>query len=174
MAQQINKLLPALACLWAVSSIYSVQATDINLSGIVIASACIVDTGTKEQTVTFQQARAVDYLKVGDTSEWQDFELTLSSCPPSTTQVTALFSGDADTDDATKFANSHGSATGMALEIMTRDHQTEISPADTLAVKVNGNDHRAVFPLSARMYTPTDRVTPGEFKTVVQLNFTYQ
>lgn len=52
MAQQINKLLPALACLWAVSSIYSVQATDINLSGIVIASACIVDTGTKEQTVT--------------------------------------------------------------------------------------------------------------------------
>lgn len=139
MAQQINKLLPALACLWAVSSIYSVQATDINLSGIVIASACIVDTGTKEQTVTFQQARAVDYLKVGDTSEWQDFELTLSSCPPSTTQVTALFSGDADTDDATKFANSQGSATGMALEIMTRDHQTEISPADTLAVKVNGN-----------------------------------
>ncbi|MDI5536143.1 hypothetical protein MJM28_27460, partial [Salmonella enterica subsp. enterica serovar Montevideo] len=42
-----------------------------------------------------------------------------------TTQVTALFSGDADTDDATKFANSQGSATGMALEIMTRDHQTE-------------------------------------------------
>lgn len=29
MAQQINKLLPTLACLWAVSSIYSVQATDI-------------------------------------------------------------------------------------------------------------------------------------------------
>ncbi|HCH9279045.1 TPA: type 1 fimbrial protein [Salmonella enterica] len=174
MAQQINKLLPALACLWAVSSIYSVQATDINLSGTVIASACIVDTGTKEQTVTFQQARAVDYLKVGDTSEWQDFELTLSSCPPSTTQVTALFSGDADTDDTTKFANSQGSATGMALEIMTRDHQTEISPAGALAVNVNSNDRRAVFPLSARMYTPTGHVTSGEFKTVVQLTFTYQ
>lgn len=174
MAQRISKLLPALTCLWAVSGLHAVQATDINLSGTVVASACTVDTGTKEQTVTFEQARAVDYPNVGDTSEWQDFTLTLSACPPSTTQVTALFSGDADTDDITKFANAQGSASGIALQIMTRDHLSEISPADELATSVDSTSRRAVFPLSARMYTPTGAVTAGEFITTVQLTFTYQ
>ena len=174
MAQQISKLLPALACLWAVGGMNAVQAADINLSGTVVASACTVDTGTKEQTVTFDQARAVDYTKVGNTSEWQDFELALSGCPLSTTQVTALFSGNADNDDGTKFANAQGSATGMALQIMTRDHLKEIPPAGKLAVTIDGDSRRAVFPLSARMYTPTGLVTAGEFKTIVQLTFTYQ
>lgn len=164
------KLLPALACMWMAA----VNAADIQLSGTVVASACTIDTGTKDQTVTFKQARAVNYSKVGDTSEWQDFELTLSGCPASTTQVTALFSGDADDDDLTKFANAQGSASGMALQIMTRDHLTEISPAGKLAVNVDADSHRALFPLSARMYTPTGNVTAGEFNTTVQLTFTYQ
>ena len=174
MAQQINTLLPALVCLWGICGVQTVQATDINLSGTVVASACIVDTGTIDQTVTFEQARAVDYPRIGDTSEWQDFELTLSACPLSTTRVTALFSGDADSDDASKFANSQGSASGMALQITTRDHQTEISPEQTLAVSVDRTTRRAIFPLSARMYTPTGQVTAGEFKSIVQLTFTYQ
>lgn len=174
MAQQINKLLPALACLWAVSGINSVQATDINLSGTVVASACIVDTDTVDQTVNFEQARAVDYHIVGDTSEWQDFELTLSACPISTTKVTALFSGEADRDDTTKFANVQGDASGIALQIMTRDHLTEISPEDVYQVGVDNKSHRAEFPLSARMYTATGQVTAGEFRATVQLTFTYQ
>lgn len=174
MAQQIRSTLSALICLWAISNISTAQATDINLSGTVVASACTVDTGTKEQTVTFDQARAADYVKMGDTSEWQDFELTLSGCPAATTKVTALFSGDADNDDVTKFANAQGNAGGMALQIMTRDHLTEISPAGELAVSVDSQSRRAVFPLSARMYTPTGKVTAGEFNTIVQLTFTYQ
>lgn len=174
MAQQINKLLPALACLWAVSGIDSMQAAEINLSGTVVASACIVDANTKEQTVIFEQALAVNYPNPGDTSEWQDFELTLSSCPASTTQVTAKLSGDADSDDITKFANSQGSASGMALQIMKRDHLTEISPEGSLAAAVDKVSRKAIFPLSARMYTPTGTVTAGEFKTTVQLTFTYQ
>lgn len=151
----------------------SVQATDIDISGTVVASACTVDAGSKEQTVTFEQARAVNYTRVGETSEWQDFSLSLSSCPASTTQVTATFNGDVDTDDITKFANTQGDASGMALQVMTRDHQTEISPMGTLAVKVAAN-RTASFPLSARLYTPTGAVTAGSFNTVVQLEFTYQ
>lgn len=174
MAQQINRLFPALACLWGICGGQGVQATDIDISGTVVASACTVDTDTIGQTVTFEQARAVDYSRIGDISEWQDFELTLSACPLSTTQVTAQFSGDADSDDATKFANAQGSASGMALQLMTRDHQTEISPQGTLVVDVNKDSRRAVFPLSARMYTPTGRVTSGEFQTTVQFTFTYQ
>ncbi|EBG2395036.1 type 1 fimbrial protein [Salmonella enterica subsp. enterica] len=174
MAQQINKRLPALLGLWAVSAVHCSQAANIDLTGTVVASPCVVDTNTREQTVTFEQARAVDYTEVGKTSEWQDFELTLSSCPVSTRQVTALFSGNADDVDTTKFANTQGSASGMALQLMTRDRQTEISPEGTLEVKVDNESHKAVFPLSARMYTPTGQVSAGEFQTIVQLTFTYQ
>lgn len=174
MAPHLKPILPALICLWVACHVSAAQATDINLSGTVVASPCTVDTSTQAQTVTFDQARAVDYLRVGDTSEWQDFELTLSACPASTTQVTALFSGDADNDDVTKFANAQGSADGMALQIMTRDHLTEISPAGELAVSVDSQSRRATFPLSARMYTPTGKVAAGEFNTTVQLTFTYQ
>lgn len=170
MTRQVLKYIPALTCLW----ITNVPAAEINLSGTVVAAACTVDTNTKAQTVTFQQARAIDYQTVGKTSEWQDFQLTLSGCPASTTQVTASFSGDADTVDPTKFANSLGDATGMAMQIMTRDHLAEIQPLGELSVGVNNVQHSVIFPLSARMYTPTGVVTAGEFKTVVQFSFTYQ
>lgn len=168
------KRLPALLCLWAIYGINAAQAANINLSGTVVAAACTVDTGTKEQTVTFQQARAVDYTRVGDSSEWQDFTLTLSACPVSTTLVTASFSGAPDDDDATKFANTQGDATGMALQIMTRDHLTEIQPSSELSVRVDSAKRSAEFPLSARMFTPTGSVTAGQFQTVVQFSFTYQ
>ncbi|MCR6674165.1 type 1 fimbrial protein [Escherichia marmotae] len=170
MTRQVLKYIPALVCMWVTGA----PAADINLSGTVVAAACTVDTNTKAQTVTFQQARAVDYKTVGSTSEWQDFQLSLSGCPASTTQVTASFSGDADTVDPTKFSNSLGNATGMALQIMTRDHLTEIQPLGALTVGVNSTQNSVIFPLSARLYTPTGVVTAGEFKTVMQFSFTYQ
>lgn len=173
--QQATRIRASIAVsLWVALACMHARAADINLSGTVVASACTVDAGTKDQAVTFEQARAVDYPTIGDVSEWQDFSLTLSACPASTTQVTATFTGDADNDDPTKFANTQGDATGMALQIMSRDHTTEISPQGALAVSVDSTNHSATFPLSARLYTPTGHVTAGEFKTVVQFSFTYQ
>lgn len=173
MRKSINPFTPTLASLLLLLCA-NAQATDLNISGTVVAAACTVDAGSKNQTVTFEQARAADYTRAGATGEWQDFSLTLSSCPTSTTQVTATFNGDTDHDDPTKFANSQGDATGMAMQIMTRDHATEISPAGTLAVNVDGATRKAQFPLSARLYTPTGAVRAGEFNTTVQFTFTYQ
>ncbi|HGH4663329.1 TPA: fimbrial protein [Enterobacter kobei] len=169
----IERVKSTLACLvFALCS--SAQATTIDLSGTVVASACTVDAGSKNQTVRFDQARAVNFSRVGATGEWQDFSLTLSSCPSSTTRVQATLTGDSDSDDQTKFANSSGDATGMAMQIMTRDHLTEISPAGSITVDVDRTTHNAQFPLAARLYTPTGTVTAGEFNTTVQFTFTYQ
>ena len=169
----IERVKSTLACLvFALCS--SAQATTIDLSGTVVASACTVDTGSKNQTVRFDQARAVNFSRVGATGEWQDFSLTLSSCPSSTTRVKATLTGDSDSDDQTKFANSSGDATGMAMQIMTRDHLTEISPAGSITVDVDRTTHNAQIPLAARLYTPTGTVTAGEFNTTVQFTFTYQ
>ncbi|MCM7806027.1 type 1 fimbrial protein [Enterobacter kobei] len=103
----IERVKSTLACLvFALCS--SAQATTIDLSGTVVASACTVDTGSKNQTVRFDQARAVNFSRVGATGEWQDFSLTLSSCPSSTTRVKATLTGDSDSDDQTKFATAAG------------------------------------------------------------------
>ncbi|EKA4598428.1 type 1 fimbrial protein [Salmonella enterica] len=174
MAYRVKQRIPVLAVLLALTVCGLVHGADINLSGIVIASACTIDTATQSQKVTFDQARATDYQTPGASGEWQDFSLTLSSCPTSTSSVTATFSGDPDSDDPTKFANTQGDAAGMALQIMSRDHLTEIRPAGTFTVNVDGASHRAEFPLSARMYAPTGEVTAGSFYTVVQFTFTYQ
>ena len=160
----IERVKSTLACLvFALCS--SAQATTIDLSGTVVASACTVDTGSKNQTVRFDQARAVNFSRVGATGEWQDFSLTLSSCPSSTTRVKATLTGDSDSDDQTKFANSSGDATGMAMQIMTRDHLTEISPAGSITAEVAGTTHNAQFPPAARLYPPTRSV---------QFTFTFQ
>lgn len=175
MMRQVTRIRASIVVsLWVALVCTDALAADINLSGTVVAAACTVDAGSKEQTVTFKQARAVDYPNIGDSSEWQDFALTLSSCPASTTQVTATFSGDADGDDPTKFANTQGDATGMALQIMNRAHSAEFSPLGTLSVSVDNVSRSATFPFSARLYTPTGHVTAGDFKTVVQFSFTYQ
>lgn len=173
MTIRVRKLIPTLASVMLILG-SSAHAINIDLRGTVVASACTVDAGSLIQTVKFEQARAVNYKTPGATSEWQDFSLTLSSCPPSTTQVTATTSGNADNDDPTKFANTNGDATGMALQIMTRDHLTEIQPLGSLAIAVDTVNRSATFPLSARLYTPTGSVTAGEFNTTVQFTFTYQ
>lgn len=172
--QKVKQGFPMLIAALIVSMSGQAKGTEIDLSGIVVASPCTVDTGTQNQTVTFRQARAIDYQEVGDTSEWQDFSLTLSRCPVSTTRVVATFIGDADLIDTSKFANSQGDAQGIALQLMTRDHNTEIAPSDEQSVNVDNATRNAIFLLSARMYTPTGQVTAGEFNTVVQVNFTYQ
>ncbi|EEC5266162.1 type 1 fimbrial protein [Salmonella enterica subsp. enterica] len=174
MAQQKIRIIVIFTALWGTFGTAYSSAADITISGTVVASACVVDAGTREQTVKFEQARAVNYTQPGDTSEWQDFALTLSSCPASTTLVTASLSGNADSDDPSKFANSQGDATGMALQIMTRDHLTEIAPMGEISANVDPINRSAIFPLSARMYTPTGSVVAGDFNTTVQLSFTYQ
>lgn len=104
--QKVKQGFPILIAALIVSMSGQAKSTEIDLSGRVVASPCTVDTGTQNQTVTFRQARAIDYQEVGDTSEWQDFSLTLSRCPVSTTRVVATFIGDADLIDTSKFANS--------------------------------------------------------------------
>ncbi|ANO88405.1 type 1 fimbrial protein [Escherichia coli] len=172
--QRSATIFTLLVTLWPLCAFHSAQAADININGTVVASACVIDTQTKDQTVRFEQARAVNYDTVGHTSEWQNFSLNLSSCPASTSSVTALFTGESDLVDQTKFANTLGDATGMALQIMTDDHITEISPNGKMTVNVDQASRKATFPLAARMYTPTGTVTAGEFHTVVQFTFTYQ
>lgn len=53
MAYRVKQRIPVLAVLLSLTVCGLVHGADINLSGIVIASACTIDTATQSQKVTF-------------------------------------------------------------------------------------------------------------------------
>jgi len=74
--------------LLAVCYAFNVQAVNINISGTVVATPCVVDLTSVNQTIDFGQLRATDFQNVQSAGEWRPFSLLLTNCPASTTQVT--------------------------------------------------------------------------------------
>jgi len=154
--------------------IFVAHADDITLNviGKILATPCVVDPGTVNQTVEFGQAIATDFKQAGDAGKWKDFALSLSRCPVTTTESEVTFGGTPDNDAPDKFINN-GTSKGLALELANRAHDTQFSPGSKMRVNVDSSAHTALFPLSARMVSTTGAATGGTFASVVQLTFTY-
>jgi len=148
------------------------DAVTVNITGRVTASACTVDDSSIIQTVTFGNVSITAFPSIGSSAAWKDFSLNLSSCPLSTTKVIGTFSGNADSNDANKYSNT-GTSKGLALQMSSRDHQTDLGPNSSLTVNVNSNDQTAIFPLSARLIRTGD-VGSGSFRSQVLVTFSYE
>ncbi|MBE4916787.1 type 1 fimbrial protein [Enterobacter cloacae complex sp. P6RS] len=147
--------------------------SNINISGQVIASPCVVDTGTVSKMVNLGEATKQNLINAGDGAVWSDFELLVQNCPAGTSSVTAKFTGNADTQDPTAWKNS-GTSNNVALRIASRDHATAYSVNSTMQVNVDSSTRSSTFPLSARMFTPQGNSTAGTFQAVMNVDFTYQ
>lgn len=55
----------------ASSMSWAVQATNINIAGNVVASACNVDSGSVSQDVDFGQLRSTDLKEAGTATDWK-------------------------------------------------------------------------------------------------------
>ncbi|NTY86575.1 type 1 fimbrial protein [Serratia fonticola] len=152
----------------------SCGAVDMTLGGKVIATPCLVDTGSVSQEVDFRQLRATDLKTAGSSSEWQPFEVKLKSCPLSTSKVTVTLSGNVISGDATLFANA-GTAANVAVQIAEDANRSNLLPNGGAGMTVNVDAQRnATYALVGRMNSPTGNTGPGTINSVVQMNFTYQ
>lgn len=150
----------------------AVQATDLNMTGIVLASPCTVDTGSISQDVDFGQLHNTDLRTAGDASEWKPFEVKLTNCPASTTSVKVTFSGTRDSTNATLYANA-GSATNAAVQMAQTANKSLVQgDGSSMTVAVNAQ-HNAIYALAGRVMS-TGGTGPGTFRSVVQMSFTYQ
>ncbi|MCK6696299.1 fimbrial protein [Enterobacter bugandensis] len=147
--------------------------SNINISGQVIASPCVVDTGTVSKVVNLGEDTKQNLINAGDGGVWSDFDLLVQNCPTGTSSVTAKFTGNADTQDPTAWKNS-GTSNNVALRIASRDHATTYSVNSTMQVNVDNSTRSSTFPLSARMFTPQGNSTAGTFQSVMNVDFTYQ
>ncbi|BEO88480.1 fimbrial protein [Serratia ureilytica] len=148
------------------------DATTVNITGRVTASACTVDASSINQTVPFGKVAITSFPSIGSSGAWKDFSLNLSSCPLSTTKVIGTFSGNADSNDVNKYANT-GTSKGIALQMSSRDHQTDLGPNSSLTINVNSTDQTAIFPLSARLIRTGDAGS-GSFQSQALVTFSYE
>ncbi|MGN7790332.1 fimbrial protein [Enterobacter sp. 22452] len=147
------------------------EGPSINISGIVVAASCTIDSDTVDKQVTLPKTQAHSMADAGTGSDWVDFNLNLSACPAYLQSVTVKFTGTPDDKDNTTYKNT-GDAQNVSLQLAART--TNYGNGSTMKVDVDSATHTAVFPLSARIYSPTGGATLGTFGAVVSLDFTYQ
>ncbi|HCH9279046.1 TPA: type 1 fimbrial protein [Salmonella enterica] len=149
------------------------QAVNIDITGTVVASPCVVNGGNDSLAIdlgTSIQANTLD--SSGKATPWAEKTLTLSGCPASTTSFSVAFAGTADTD--TDFYKNTGTATNLKLELT--DDTSEHAYKNGAALKdiaISSSTHAYDLKLRSRAVA-TGLVMPGSIEGQVQATFTYQ
>lgn len=97
-------------------------AGTVNFNGEIIDAACTVDTGSASQTVKLGRYSKSELKASGDKTVGTKFSIVLADCPETVTSATIKFDGSADKTNSNLLAVT-GGATGVAINLMTADHQ---------------------------------------------------
>lgn len=149
-------------------SIAGAEPVNINITGKVIASPCVVASGSNIN-VNLGDIPAADFAVAGTTSTPVNFTINLASCPVGTTSVVVTFTGTEDPDFPVRYKNS-GTA-NVAIELIQvstgylKGNNTNITQS-VLA------DRTVTYNLRAQAYSKGN-VMPGTISGIVQANFTY-
>lgn len=151
-------------------------AEDANLTikGNVMASPCVVDTDSANQTIDFGQRRSGDFLAAGSVGEWQPFSVLLTHCPITTRQATVLLTGAATSGpDGVPLYASLGSAPNVGIQIADGNTRQTLGPGSRVTIAVDNTGNSATLALVSRLYS-TGQVGAGQIRGAMQLDFTYQ
>lgn len=153
---------------------YNVAKADpvnINITGKVVASPCVVNNNNSNLNVdlgTAIQANTLEAAGAGTTPT--PFNLSLTACPVGTSNVKVTFTGAAAAAPQSNMYLNTGAATPLAVELSSGG--TVLGNNSSLILPVQA-DRTVTYALSARAVTPTGNVMPGSISAVVQANFIY-
>ncbi|WMT16055.1 fimbrial protein [Serratia fonticola] len=153
--------------------LFEVNAADINVNGQVVASPCIIDIATENQTVDFGKLQHRDFSATGSASEWIPISLKLTTCPASTSKVIANFSGSPDDDDSALYNNA-GTARNIAVQLSDVTHAQKLGMGSSLTVAVDSALRTATVPLASRLFSVNGMSKGGSIIGAVQVGVTYQ
>ncbi|WP_423739376.1 fimbrial protein [Cronobacter sakazakii] len=138
------------------------------------ASACDVESASKNKTVDMGIATADAFSQPSTYGPWVPFELSVMNCPVATTAVDATFSGELDPTNSTAY-RSTGTGKGLALQLVDGKNNMYMLPGgDKYTETVDEATHSATFQLRARYVRTTEPLVPGTFESAVQVTFTYR
>lgn len=149
------------------------QAVNIDITGQVIASPCVINGNDTSLAVNLGDNIQADSLSTaGSATNWTDATLTLTGCPASTSSFSVSFAGSAD-DDADFYANT-GTATNLKLELTDETGNSAFKNGAQLNnVVIPSDTHAYDLKMRARAVSKGG-VMPGTIRGQVQATFTYQ
>ncbi|ECC1660469.1 type 1 fimbrial protein [Salmonella enterica subsp. salamae] len=149
------------------------QAVNIDITGLVVASPCVVNGNNQSLAVNLGDAIQANELSAsGSATAWTDVTLKLTNCPASTTSFSVAFAGTTDTD-ADYYKNT-GTATNLKLELTDETGSAVYKNGAKLEnVAIPGTTHAYDLKMRARAMS-NGSVMPGTIVGQVQATFTYQ
>ncbi|MDE9620254.1 fimbrial protein [Citrobacter portucalensis] len=148
-------------------------ALNIDITGKVVASPCKVNGGDNSLDVSLgENIQANELSAPGNSTNWINFDLSLTNCPASTTSFSVAFAGTAD-DDADYYKNT-GTATNLKLQLTSQSGDKIFNNGSTLEnVLINPDTHAYTIPLRTHAVSK-GLVMPGSIQGQIQATFTYQ
>ncbi|MBD1403494.1 type 1 fimbrial protein [Leclercia adecarboxylata] len=168
-------LTASLSAVLFAGNIYAADSVSINVTGKVIASPCkTLNGGSDALNVDLGQSILANSLEAAGTgSAMTAFDLPVTGCPASTTNVKVTFTGTPDATDATMWANNATKpATNTAVELSQQTTGTILSNNSSLTGAVEGGN--TTFKLQARVYSKAGAVMPGDVSSAIVASFEYQ
>ncbi|MEX2976660.1 fimbrial protein [Serratia fonticola] len=163
----------ALVIMASANNMVLADAVNINITGNVVASPCVVNNNNSNLSVDLGQTiQAGTLATAGAGTTLTPFNLSLTACPVGTNNVTVTFTGTAAAAPQTNMYLNTGVATPLAIELSSGGLGTVLGNNSTLTMPVLVN-RTVTFPLLARAVTSTGNVTAGSIVAVIQANFTY-
>ncbi|HHQ6576278.1 TPA: fimbrial protein [Serratia fonticola] len=163
----------ALVIMASANNMALADAVNINITGNVVASPCVVNNNNSNLSVDLGQTiQAGTLATAGAGTTLTPFNLSLTACPVGTNNVTVTFTGTAAAAPQTNMYLNTGVATPLAIELSSGGLGTVLGNNSTLTMPVLVN-RTVTFPLLARAVTSTGNVTAGSIVAVIQANFTY-
>lgn len=154
---------------------YAADDVTINVTGKVIASPCTTINGSAStlSVPLGDTIQANSMATAGSGTELKTFDLPLTGCPESTTNIKATFTGTADTEVSLWKNTAATPAENTAVELTEQSAPTEpLGNNSTLSTRVTAGN--ATFKLAARAFSKLGSVTPGDISSTIVVSFEYQ
>ncbi|MDA3990630.1 fimbrial protein [Klebsiella aerogenes] len=151
------------------------KTPNLIITGTVTTDSCNVDTDSQNLKVPLGDVVTGRFVRVGDTSPSQKFNITLTDCDTGVKGASITFTGTSDSDnpDLLQITKDSGAASGIAVEIMdeTSGSPVPLGKATTTKALTAGENS---LPYSLRYKSTLGTVTAGSANAVMFFDLTYQ
>lgn len=133
-----------IACILLLVYTFPVRGYDVlvSVTGNLIGNTCVVAQDSEEQNVPLGTIGIKQFMRAGDVSNIKTpFKIILEACGPTFAGVKFQFSGKPDDDNPQLLKIADGGATGVAIQILTKDNKPIPINTKTIAYGTAGDDN---------------------------------
>ncbi|KAB8312454.1 type 1 fimbrial protein [Erwinia endophytica] len=168
--------LAVFVCGMSVNTYATTDTASITITGTVIANTCTIDNDSATQAISLTPIADRDIKGVGTTGGAKKVNIVLKDCGEGASAVKVTASGEADGSEfKNTYAGTEQAATGGGLRFLETDSKTAFTPdgkTTETSTLTPSSDNTLIY--TAEYVGTADKVTAGEFETVVNMTFEYQ